>query len=236
MSAGSAASGITLYNAVIRASKRPAIHRSTATGLGSGHDGVWYLVDKRARKVLGLGGPSPTMAALTGRHAAAAGSTVVHIQACTVIVQAESPNAAPDPALDSYVLNDAPALSNADITNPREASLTEPGGSPQASGTFDLTRDGAKAFQAVTKVVARRGAARSVIGHTDLQHFAVVLDDRVISVPSIDFNHFPNGIDAGNTSRIAGFPVNFARMLAQIIKTGPLPVGLTLVSAGSSSA
>jgi hypothetical protein len=235
LSAGSAGSGITLYNAVIRASKRPAIHRSNGAGLGSGPDGVWYLVDKGARKV--LGGPAPTKAALTGGHAAAGGSAAVHVEPGTVIVQAESPNDEPDPALDSYyVLNDAPSLGNADITDPREAPLPQPGGSPEPSVTFDFTRDGGRAFQAVTKVLARRGAARSVIGHTDLQHFAIVLDDRAISIPSIDFNQLPNGIDAGNSSQIGVFNVNAARMLAQILQTGPLPVGLTLVSARSSSA
>jgi len=228
--AGSAGSGITLYEAVLRASRRPEVDRPSDTTLGNGLHGVWYLVDRRAHKV--LAGPEQTRAALSGKHAAPRGSTVVHVQPGTVIVAAESPNGEPDPTLDSYyVLNDAPALSTKDITDPREAVDSGPGGSGQPSVTFNFTTAGRRIFESMTATIARRGRERSAPAQTDLQHFAIVLDNRLISVPSIDFNQYPDGVEATNGSEISGaFTTASSRVVAQLLATGGLPVELTLVS------
>jgi SecD/SecF fusion protein len=232
---GGASDGITLYEAVIRASRRPQVSRPADLPLGNGSDGSWYLVDRRAQTV--LAGPAAAEAALAGRHAALTGSAVVRVEPGTVIVAAESPNDQPDPTIGRYyVLNDAPALGNADITDPREAPEPQPGGTGQPSVTFGFTAAGRSAFRALTKVIARRGARLSTHGQTDLQHFAIVLDDRLISVPGIDFSQYPDGIDASDGSEISGgFAVTSAKLLARTLQGGSLPIELTLLSARPSA-
>jgi SecD/SecF fusion protein len=102
--------------------------------------------------------------------------------------------------------------------------------------TFNFTGTGRSAFRVVTQVIARRGARLSTHGQTDLQHFAIVLDDRLISVPGIDFRQYPDGIEASNGSEISGgFTVTSAKLLARTLQTGPLPVELTLLSATPSA-
>ena len=72
----------------------------------------------------------------------------------------------------------------------------------------DLTARGQTAFADLTRELARRGTARAAAGADDLeamQHFAIVIDDRIVSVPFINFRVAPNGIDgaAARTSRAA---------------------------------
>jgi SecD/SecF fusion protein len=234
--AGNAAYGTSLYNAVIRASKRPLIKRASDTTLGNGVDGIWYLVNEKKQTV--LRGPQETEAALTGESAAPAGSTAIHIQPGTVIVQAETPNDAPDPKLNSYyVLNDDPALSGKEIKNPQQAFDNGTGGNGQPNVSFNFTSSGRKTFEAVTKTIAQRGRNASLLGQQNLQHFAIVLDNRLISVPSIDFVQYPGGIDAANGSEITGgFTITSAQTLAQLLQTGALPIKLQLISAEQVSA
>jgi SecD/SecF fusion protein len=234
--AGNPAFGTTLYNAVIRASKRPEMKRASDTTLGNGVDGIWYLVNEKKQTVLTP--PEETEAALTGEHAQPAGSTPIHIQPGTVIVQAETANDAPDPKLNSYyVLNDNPALSGKDIKNPQQAFDNGAGGTGQPNVSFNFTSHGRKVFEAVTKTIAQRGRNASLLGQQNLQHFAIVLDNRLISVPSINFTQYPGGIDAANGSEITGgFTITSAQTLAQLLQTGALPIKLQLISAEQVSA
>jgi len=234
--AGNPVFGTTLYKAVILASKRPTINRPSDTTLGNGVNGIWYLVDNKKQTV--LVGPAETQAALTGEHPAPPGSTVVHVQPGTIIVQAETKNDAPDPKLNSYyVLNDDPALSGKDIKNPQQAFDNGAGGSGQPNVTFNFTDNGRKTFEAVTKRIAHRGQEVSLLGRSNNQHFAIVLDNRVISVPSIDFNRYPEGINASTGSEISGgFTITSAQTLAQLLQTGALPIKLQLISAEQVSA
>ena len=69
------------------------------------------------------------------------------------------------------------------------------------------------------------------------QHFAIVLDNQLISVPYIDFQQNPDGIDGRNGSQIAGgFTIQSAQDLANLLKTGALPVALELISQSQVSA
>lgn len=62
------------------------------------------------------------------------------------------------------------------------------------------------------------------------RHFAVVLDDRLIDVPAIDYTKYPEGLDAAYGSEIYGdFTVAPARSLASDLRTGPLPVRLVSI-------
>jgi SecD/SecF fusion protein len=122
-----------------------------------------------------------------------------------------------------YVLRNNVALTGADIVDPRQA--TDAGGNPDV--TFGFTRAGRTAFRHVTAALSRRGSLVSGLGQTLDQHFAVALDDKLITVPSIDFKTYPDGIPADHGADITGgFTVRAARDFATILRYGPLPVRL----------
>jgi len=59
------------------------------------------------------------------------------------------------------------------------------------------------------------------------QHFAIALDGRLVTVPSIDFRAYPDGIQSGNRADISGgFTARGARDLAALLRFGPLAVRL----------
>ena len=64
-----------------------------------------------------------------------------------------------------------------------------------------------------------------------------MLDDEIISAPYIDFQQNPDGIDAANGSEISGgFTIQTAQNLANLLKTGALPIKLELISSSQVSA
>ncbi|MEA2354231.1 MAG: SecD/SecF fusion protein [Solirubrobacteraceae bacterium] len=235
-SPGDSTYGIPLYQAVIRAAKRPAIIRNNDTTRGPGIYGVWYLVNDKQGKV--LAGPEDSKAGLTSERPAPPGSRAVHVLPGTVIVQAQAAKNQSTATLDSYyVLNDDPALSGKDIKNPQQSFDNGTAGTGQPIVTFDFTNSGRKIFQEVTRTIAHRGANETLLGQANLQHFAIVLDNRLISVPSIDFQQYANGIDASNGSQITGgFTIDSAQKLANLLKTGALPIRLKLISSQQVSA
>jgi SecD/SecF fusion protein len=232
---GTSASGVPLYQALIRASKRPAVLRANRTTSAAG---TFYLVDDKTQSV--LAGPEDSAANLQADIAGLkkrppAGARVVDIPPGTVVVQAQTPNNAPDPALNSYyVLNDAPALSGKDINSPQQ-SFDNTTGEPIV--TFGFSGHGKSVFEQVTRQIAQRGANNSLPGTPNLQHFAIVLDNRLISVPSIDFRQYPSGIDATAGSQIqGGFTITSAQTLSNLLATGALPIKLQLISSEQVSA
>jgi SecD/SecF fusion protein len=67
----------------------------------------------------------------------------------------------------------------------------------------------------------------SGLGDTLEQHFAVALDNRLLTVPSIDFRIYPQGIPgSGGADIVAGFTPSSARDLAILLRYGPLAVSL----------
>ena len=59
-------------------------------------------------------------------------------------------------------------------------------------------------FQALTAAIARRGSLVSGLGQTLNQHFAIALDNRLITVPFIDYKQYPDGINGDNGADIGG--------------------------------
>jgi SecD/SecF fusion protein len=135
-----------------------------------------------------------------------------------------------NPLAKYYVLRDRAALFGNELTTPHQGtdrccSL------PNATVTFGFTRAGASAYQTVTAQVARRGKFVSRgVGQTLDQHFAFVLDTRLLSIPLIDFRAFPNGIPGRTGADIPGLTRTAARQLAEELRLGPLPVHLRLLS------
>ena len=147
-----------------------------------------------------------------------------------VVLQAVPASFARAPAMSSaaaefFVLKDHVSLLGSEITNPRAS--TDSAGNPDV--TFGFSSKGKNEFQSVTSAIAHRGALVSGLGQTLNQHFAVALDNQLITVPSIDFKMYPDGI-IGNTGAdiAAGFTVQSARDLATTLRFGPLPVSLVV--------
>ena len=217
---------------MLRASRR----RADAEADSARKVSVFYAVDPKAKKVYGTGSPTRA-AALAAVPASERGQAKVReVKAGTVVVAAEQAIDDPAPARFYYVLRDDVALRGQDIERPEQNFDKGPGGSGAPIVTFEFTATGKQAFQALTREIADRGkAAVGVLpgqpGADANQHFAIVLDDRIVSVPYIDFRQNPDGIDGSNGSQIAGgFTIKSARELVGILKSGELEVPLELVA------
>ncbi len=232
--ANGAPGSLTYYDAVIRASKRPEQKRANAT-VGN----QWYLVNPTTKQV--LAGPEDTEAALTSEKAAPPGSKAVEVKQGTVVVKAEKPKGASKGTPDRYwVLDDNPALSGTDVTDPKQTTDNGPGGTGEPIVTFSFTDKGQKAWQNVTREIAQRGQTQQVPGTSPqqaFQHFAAVLDGQVITAPFIDFTQNPDGIDGKTGASIqGGFTITSAQDLAKLLQIGALPVKLELISQSQVSA
>ena len=261
---GTSTYGLSLYDAVIRGAKRPAIIRSNDTtlsivnpkGVGNARYctpalnassgclyGQWFLVDDTKQTV--LNSFQETEADLYSDYKVPAKDAhdklrSVLVKPGTIVVQAvpdvnaagDVVNANPD---SYYVLNDDPVLSGTDVTSP--TASTDPNtGEPDVN--FGFTGHGKSVFERVTKTIAQRGLAAQVPGSPKpLQHFAIVLDNQLISVPSIDYTAYPTGIDATNGSEISGgFTSDSAQALSNELQAGALPIKLDLISESQVSA
>ncbi|MEA2272825.1 MAG: SecD/SecF fusion protein, partial [Solirubrobacteraceae bacterium] len=229
------AGAVPFYGAVIRASRRPPIHRPNVT---TGNDGTYYLVNDKTKKV--LRGPEERRADLFSESRTQPPNTrVIHVNVGTVVVQAENDKNVKN--FDQYyVLNDNPALTGTDIKDPQQNFDNGTGGTGQPIVTFGFTSHGRDVWQKVTKEIAQRGARNqgpAVSAAQAAQHFAITLDNKLVSVPYIDFQQNPTGIDGSNGSQIeGGFTISSAQNLANLLKTGALPIKLKLISQSQVSA
>ena len=247
---GGVTAGLTEYQAVLRAAKRPAELRKSDTTWSPGCTpeqakeciyGSWYLLDTKNEKV--LKGPEETEHDLyTSGKKLPPGTKAVRVNPGTVLVQAHPVESASgkisNPSPNSwYVLKDDPVLEGDNVTNPTQSNDESTG---QPDVTFGFTSRGKKVWEKVTKEIAHRGQEAQLPGVTKeqaLQHFAVVLDGQLITVPSIDFTKYPEGIDASTGSEISGgFTITTAQTLANELQSGALPVKLVLISRSQVSA
>jgi SecD/SecF fusion protein len=253
--AGGASAGLPEYQAVLRAVKRPAILRGTDTTWARGCTpqqvggcvyGTWYLLDTKHEKV--LRGPEETERNLyADNYKPPPGAVVkaVRVNPGTVLVQARAvENTAGKVSTHSpeswYVLNDHPVLTGSGITHPQQSFNEGSGGNGEPNVTFGFTSSGKGIFERVTKEIAKRGQEAQLPGvpkEAALQHFAVALDGQLITVPSIDYTQYPEGIDASNGSQISGgFTITTAQELANELQSGALPIKLELISNSQVSA
>jgi SecD/SecF fusion protein len=235
--AGSGTGAQSLFDAVTRASKCPR----TDTGRESSGD-KFYLVDQKAKKV--LAGPEEDLQDLrrdaATKKIAFNDDQVVKVPQGVVLVRAEQPDPDAKPSNLWYVLKDDPVLNGTKIKNPEQNFDSGPGESGAPNVTFDFTGGGAKTWEQFTRKLAQRGQDLQFSlggGDASNQHFAIVLDNELISVPQIDYRQYPDGIDAGGGSRISGgFTIKTAQRLANLLKTGALPIKLQLISSSQVSA
>ena len=138
------------------------------------------------------------------------------------------------PNAQFYVLRDNIALRGNEISNPQQSSDPNTG---EPDVTFGFNSKGKSAFQNVTAAIAQRGSRDSGLGQSLNQHFAVALDNQLITVPFIDYKQYPDGINGDNGADISGsFSISSAQDLANELRLGALPIKLKLISESQVSA
>ncbi|MFL5841739.1 MAG: protein translocase subunit SecD [Thermoleophilaceae bacterium] len=169
-----------------------------------------------------------------------AGSKIYTVPQGIVIIKAEKPsNLKSTNISDSYyVIEDDSELTGSDIKDPKQSfdpRTNEP------IVTFNFSDKGRKAFARVTKRVAQRGSETilppGVARSNAFQHFAITLDDAIVSRAFIDFLENPEGIDGRTGAQINGIgTIQETQDLAENLRIGALPVKLKLISKTQVSA
>ncbi|WP_028058612.1 protein translocase subunit SecDF [Candidatus Solirubrobacter pratensis] len=162
---------------------------------------------------------------------------IVEVPAGVLVLRNSKANANAAPPDTWWVLRDRPGLSGADIKNPEQSFDQSVGNEPIV--TFNFTSKGRKAFHDITRTVAQRGQDNAFGGDpiSTSQHFAIALDNELVSAPYINWRENSDGIDGANGAQISGsFTIQSAQDLAKTLKIGALPLKLTLVSRSQVSA
>jgi SecD/SecF fusion protein len=252
--AGAAQFGLPEYQAVLRAEKRPPELRKTDTTWSKGCTaaqiggciyGSWYLLEPKHEKV--LRGPEETEKNLFTEEKFKKGPNVraVRVNPGTVLVRARPVESASGKVTQKspnswFVIKDDPVLTGADVKNPQQGFDEGGGGTGAPNVTFGFTGHGKNVFEKVTKEIAHRGQEAQLPGvgkEAAQQHFAVVLDEQLITTPSIDYTKYPEGIDAATGSQISGgFTITSAQELANELQSGALPIKLEPISNSQISA
>jgi preprotein translocase subunit SecD len=173
--------------------------------------------------VLGPDGrPAPRDAEVTGGDNAGAGAGTTRSQAELRVAAAGGGRVVRTLAGTPerwYALGGEPAMTNADIASAEpiiDRFIDEP------AVALDFTDGGGDEFIELTRAVARRGADAG-----SLQHFAILIDDRIISVPFIDHRRNPDGIDGAVGAQVSGgMSAQTSRWIAAMLDSGPLPAEL----------
>jgi SecD/SecF fusion protein len=235
---------VGLRAAVLQASK------CTSVGVGKGATQSqaaakprFYVFDPKTKKAIGDGQSFDTrqQAIDSVDEKKFANPEVIEVPA-GVLVLREQPGTTNDPNSTVkpdrwWIIQDRPGLSGTDIKNPEQSSDTNLGNEPIV--TFNFTDKGRKAFQAITREVAERGADNALGGDPiqTSQHFAIALDNELVSAPYINWRENPDGIDGATGAQISGnFTIKSAQDLAKILKIGALPLKLTEISRSQVSA
>jgi SecD/SecF fusion protein len=168
-------------------------------------------------RALGGGGPPP-------------GSRVLDTPEGVAVIEDQRAPGEPPQLRRYFAIEDDAELSDSEIRNPRVEADEVTGGAVVA---FDFTAQGRRAFRRLTRRVATRAArAASANGPSEasFQHFAIVVDDRVVSLAAIDGVVNPDGIDAPG-AQIAGLDSpEAAQRLAHRLAQPPLDAKLELAS------
>jgi SecD/SecF fusion protein len=173
-----------------------------------------------------------------GRAGPPPGSKVFKVPQGIVVIQAETPSNLKNVSPSYYVLEDDSELSGSDIKDPKQSF------DPQTSEpivTFNFSGKGRRAFASVTKRIAERGANTILPAgaprSSAFQHFAITLDNQIVSLAYIDFQQNPDGIDGRTGAQINGIgSLQETQDLAQNLRIGALPINLKLISKTQVSA
>jgi SecD/SecF fusion protein len=169
-----------------------------------------------------------------------AGSQILKLQQGFVVIEAQRQPKQPASVHNYYVMEDDSALSGSNIKSPEVSSDQSRGNAV----SMKFTKSGQKAFEETTKRIAKRGSeeilppgAGSDVRNAALNQFVITLDNRVISLATIDFRDNPEGIDGKTGAEITGLnSQQEAQDLAQNLRIGALPIDLKLISQTTVSA
>jgi SecD/SecF fusion protein len=229
-----------LYEAVERASKCPPEVDANNT-----HNGLFYAFEKNSHEPINNGVPDESRQELqedlqsqnlTGK------ADILEVPEGIVVLRAvdeRDPDDQRGEVDQWWVIKDNPVLSGTDIKNPEQSFESGPGSPPNV--TMEFSDRGREAFAETTREIAQRGADNAGLsgGNPILasHHFAVRLDNELITTPYINFRENPDGIDGSQGAEISGgFTIQTAQDLAELLKTGALPLRLELVSRSQVSA
>src|SRR5215211_1221783 len=231
-----------LFNAVRQASKCPPVEDSNNT-----HNGLFYAFDKKSNQPINDGVPEENRADLEDdlqSQGKTESAKILEVPPGVVVLRAEDqrePDQRQGKVDNWWVILDNPVLSGSDIKNPEQNFENGTGGQPIV--TMEFSDAGRKAFAATTRAIAQRGADNATL-NGGLQnaiaashHFAIRLDNELISTPYINFRENPDGIDGSQGAQISGgFTIQTAQDLARLLKIGALPLRLELISRSQVSA
>src|SRR5215211_891277 len=230
-----------LFNAVQRASKcEPQIDDNNTTS------GLFYAFDKKSNAPINDGVPEENRADLEkDLEAQNLTDTAKILEAPEGIivvrdVDRRDPEQQRGQVDNWWVLQDNPVLGGSDIKNPEQNFENGSGGPPIV--TMEFTDKGRAAFAKTTREISQRGADNAALngGLQDpigaSQHFAIRLDNELISTPFINFRELPDGIDSSTAQISGGFTIQTAQDLARLLKIGALPLKLELISRSQVSA
>ena len=131
-----------------------------------------------------------------------------------------------------FVFQNNPGLTGQDISSASALLETQGIGGSRWIVTMKFTGDGREKFQDLTRQLAVDGNLQN-----QLQRFAIILDGKIVSNPTVDYNDYPAGIDGRNGAQIEGdFSQDEAQTLAKQINSGALPIQLEVISQKQVSA
>jgi SecD/SecF fusion protein len=261
----SAAGALSFYAAVQLASKQTVSKATDTSGFGNqffmfgapGSPACAALAASRSSNAKPEKGVHCLIASVQGQHLTKAaatkqmvsnlpnsetnGTTVYEVPAGIQVLQAVPNSYASgrwpkygSPNAGYYVIRDQVALRGNQITNPQAG--TDQSGAPDV--TFGFQNGGGNLWQNLTRKVAVRGKLDAPPGASSAyQHTAIALDNQLISVASVNYNQFQDGIPAsGGTEIYGGFTATSAGQLATQLRLGALPVRLKQISESPVSA
>jgi SecD/SecF fusion protein len=219
------AGGKALFRAVEAASGSKPRAEATDRGSDRRNDTAparYYLFDSAERPI--------DQASRTRPADPPAGSRVIRVPRGILVVEAERGPNQPSTVPRYYVLEDDAELTGADIEDP-EQSVDPRTNQPIVA--FDFTARGRRAFARLTRRIAERSSRQIAppdAPPAQAQRFAITLDDRVVSLATVDFVANPEGIDSPG-AQIQGIgSVAETRAVARQLQAGPLPARLVQVS------
>ena len=216
MRASASHPALSLFSAVTRGVKCPR----TNTRQGVLGDKL-YLVDKKTKHVL----VEPDESRADLERDAQARTTlnadrIVTVPQGVTLVRAEQDNRRA--SRQPLVRPEGPDGARRQGHQEPRAELRQRGGGTGAPNVrFDFTGRGASTWETFTKKLAQRGQEQALGTCRDAsnQHFAIVLDDELISAPQIPSAETPNGLPSGGGSEISGgFTIETAQRLASLLK------------------
>ena len=221
------------YDAVVIASKCKPTNTGKETTTGQ-----YYLVDDKTEKV--LAGPAETREGPAGARSTASkiaegpNTEVVKVPQGTVVVARREAARRQGRPTRFYVLRDQPALSGTDIKNPEQNFDNGPGGTRRAERHLRLHRQGPEGLAGddARDRPARPGELlrrqrRTTRSSTSRSCSTTSSSRRRTSTSS----RTRTASTAANGSQISGgFTIQSAQDLANLLKTGALPIKLELIS------